>query len=350
MPAWLVTTNYPPVGGGVSRYNKGLVTASKSSILVAGVDGFSPAPVGEGLISRLKQAHWAWVIARRLSRDLLIIVSPPHLGIGVWLSRRKFSQIIHGGEWEDFPLGRFLLRLFLGRANSIVANSVATKNRWIPVRKQKKTLVITPGLSSVTPLASKSKTFSEARRYSARAPFQVLTVARLSVRKSHDRLIRAVDLANQNGLPVHLRIVGSGALESYLRSLAEDFSFVSIESNLRDEELVDAYDSADLFALLPREVPGREVWEGFGIVYLEAAARAVPVLASRTGGVLEALSPEGSKVLSEGSSPSEIAIAIQDLASSPATLNSMSVANLRWAAQNTWASRIEAIEGLLRRN
>ena len=348
MPAWLLTTNYPPVGGGVSRYNHGLVLASKESILVAGIDGFPGPPQGNGLIARLKQAYWAMMVSRKISGESTIISSQPHLGIGVWLARKPFIQTIHGGEWEDYILGGFLLNLFLGRATYVVANSVATRDRWISKRHHEKVLVVTPGLSSVAPLADQPKTFLHLRKGSRRVPFQVLSVARFSLRKGLERLIRAVDIANQEGFPIHLRIIGSGMLESSLRSLAKDCSRIVIETGVQDRDLRKAYDTADLFALLPREVPGGEVWEGFGIVYLEAAARGLPVLASRTGGVLEAISAKGSKLLSEDCSVSEVSAVIKELASSPAALMSMSEANLVWAAQNSWASRVEVIDRLLK--
>lgn len=348
MTAWLLTTNYPPVGGGVSRYNHGLVLASNESILVAGIDGFLQPPQGNGLIARLKQVYWAMVVSRKIPGKPTIISSQPHLGIGVWLSRRPFIQTIHGGEWEDYFLGGLLLNLFLGRAVSIVANSAATRDRWISKRHHEKVLVVRPGLSSVTPLSDRPKTFSHLCKGSRSVPLQVLSVSRFSLRKGHERLIRAVDIANREGFPIHLRIIGSGALESSLRFLAKDCPHTVIETGVQDRELLEAYDSADMFALLPREVPGGEVWEGFGIVYLEAAARGLPILASRTGGVPEAVSARGSKLLSEDCSASEVSAVIKELSRSPAELTSMSEANLVWAEQNSWASRVEEIERLLK--
>jgi phosphatidylinositol alpha-1,6-mannosyltransferase len=57
--------------------------------------------------------------------------------------------------------------------------------------------------------------------------------------------------------------------------------------NIPDEELAAVYDRSDIFALTSVE-HGQSV-EGFGLVYLEAAAHSLPIVAHRVGGVSEAV-------------------------------------------------------------
>ena len=340
--AWLLTTNYPPVSGGVSRYNSGLVSAARGRIQVAGIGSFSPPPKGQNLAARVREVFWAFRVARRVSPSDEILASPPHLGVGVLLAGRRPIQFIHGGEWQDTFLGGFFLQKFLHRTKLIVVSSEATKQRWVAPYLQKRTMVLRPGLSRITPIARRlERTRSKGR------PFQILSVARLSPRKGFDRLIEAVLELHHDGIEVDLKIVGSGPMESRLRAKANNSSVISFHTSVSDEELREFYDSADLFALLPQQIRGGEAWEGFGIVYLEAAARGLPILASKSGGVPEAVCRRGSEMLDELCTPGEIANAIRELRVSPSRLFRMSLANIDWAAANLWENRQDTIQRML---
>jgi len=95
--------------------------------------------------------------------------------------------------------------------------------------------------------------------------------------------------------------------------------------------------------LLPREIEGREAWEGFGIAYLEAAAFGLPILATDSGGVREALSPQGSLILAEDANEYEVAEAIRFLLNSPNKRSAMSTANRSWAKSQTWEFRLASV-------
>lgn len=345
--AWLLTTNYPPVGGGVSRYNAGLVSVAGGSIVVAGIDGFAPPPPGEGIRARLQQIWWARGVSQGVPSGVQILVSPPHLAVGVVMAGKPFVQFIHGGEWEGYPFGGFFLNRLLRVARQVVVSSEATQHRWLSPKISSKVLVMRPGLSAVTPVVNR-----RARTHSGQSTvsgaFRVVAVARLSVRKGFERLIGAVKFLHAAGEPIELRIVGSGNMESELKALTTNAPYIVFDTAVSDEELLQVYDSADLFALVPREVKGGEAWEGFGIVYLEAAARGLPIVATRFGGIPEAVCPEGSKMLDEQCLEDEIAAAIRELMSDPTRLARMSDANSQWAAGNSWESRRELVEQILR--
>jgi phosphatidylinositol alpha-1,6-mannosyltransferase len=151
----------------------------------------------------------------------------------------------------------------------------------------------------------------------------------------------------KQGVDVELTIVGSGELLEDLHTLAADSPFITIRTGVSDAELLSHYDSADVFALLPEEIKGNEAWEGFGIVYLEAAARGCPILATRSGGVPEATTSRGAVLLSEGCSSPEVADVLEELWLKPELREEMSRANISWSGSNTWAHRKEIIERLL---
>ena len=343
---WLLATNYPPVGGGVSRYYRDLVSTSSGRIRVAGVDGFEPPPPGNGIISRIRQAGWALKISKRILAPQKIMVGAPHLGLGAILAGKPFILFIHGGEWQKYPLGSLALSAVLRKADLIVVNSQATKDRWFAPQLFSKVVVIRPGVPDFV-RTRELPSPKESASSGLRRPFRVLSVGRLSPRKGFETLVDSIKISQARGLDVELRIVGSGELEMSIRQRIDGSPSMSVETSKNDSELVEAYDWADLFALLPREIRGDEAWEGFGIVYLEAAARGLPIISTCSGGVMEAICPRGSRVLREDCVASEVAGAIIALAADHEKRRSMAEANLEWAASNIWSSRLSLIDSIL---
>lgn len=343
MRACLLTTNYPPVGGGVSRYNAGLVTAAQGLIEVAGRDFLPPPPPGNGTLARLRQLCWAFRVSVRLPRFTVLLASQPHLAAGAWLSRRKFAMFIHGGEWENYYFGQGVLRRFATRATVCVFSSEATMKRFMPHPGHTKHLVIKPGLSENVPI----KSSEQVNQFQAEPALRVLCVGRLSPRKGHRKLIGAVQRCWELNLNVSLTCVGSGDLEAELRSLIRPGDPIRIATNVGDEELLNYYDESDLFAMVPEEITGGEAWEGFGIVYLEAAARGLPIIGTNTGGVPEATCVEGALLLEQSCTADELARALAVLYNQPQRRRRMSLANLRFAGKNSWSSRQDAVIRLL---
>jgi phosphatidylinositol alpha-1,6-mannosyltransferase len=119
---------------------------------------------------------------------------------------------------------------------------------------------------------------------------QLLTVSRLSEpRKNVDRVLHAL-AALKDRFEFEYTVAGEGALKSELERLAENLGLgerVHFVGRVGDAELRDLYASADLFILAASITTGSH--EGFGIVYLEAAASGVPSMAARLAGAAEAV-------------------------------------------------------------
>jgi phosphatidylinositol alpha-1,6-mannosyltransferase len=114
----------------------------------------------------------------------------------------------------------------------------------------------------------------------------VLGLSRLVPRKGFDVLIEAV--AGLDG--VELAIAGSGRDHDRLTKLATRLGTrAHLLGRVTDENLPALYASADAFAMLCRDRWGGLEAEGFGIVFLEAAACGVPAVAGRSGGAHEAV-------------------------------------------------------------
>jgi radical SAM protein with 4Fe4S-binding SPASM domain len=119
----------------------------------------------------------------------------------------------------------------------------------------------------------------------------VLTVSRLAPRKGHRTVIEAVSRLVRARPRIRFVFTGaSDAMRAELASLAAELGIgprVTATGFVADSELPDLYRLADVFALLASDAD--DDVEGFGVALLEAAATGLPTIASRTGGVPEAI-------------------------------------------------------------
>lgn len=119
---------------------------------------------------------------------------------------------------------------------------------------------------------------------------QLLTVSRLSEpRKNVDLVLHAL-ASLKDRFEFEYTVAGEGGLRPELERLADSLGLgerVRFVGRVSDAALCNLYGSADLFVLTASIVPGSH--EGFGIVYLEAAASGVPSLAARLAGAAEAV-------------------------------------------------------------
>ena len=113
----------------------------------------------------------------------------------------------------------------------------------------------------------------------------ILSVGRLSRRKGFDTVIQGLERLVAAGLDVHYAIIGIGEDEAYLRATAATAGLeqrVRLLGHVSIDDLPRWYNACDLFVLVNREVGGDT--EGFGMVFIEAAACGKTVLAGTAGG------------------------------------------------------------------
>lgn len=167
----------------------------------------------------------------------------------------------------------------------------------------------------------------------------ILTVGRLHPRKGQLATLRALQsLTPRFRSQIEYWLVGGqnkGRYEETLRStMAHSDLTVRFFGNLPDDELDYIYDHADIFAMTSID-HGHSV-EGFGLVYLEAAAHGLPVVAHTVGGVAEAVSDGVTGLLVPPHHPAQLTAAFERLISDRALRRRLGEAGRAWAKRNSW--------------
>jgi phosphatidyl-myo-inositol dimannoside synthase len=140
----------------------------------------------------------------------------------------------------------------------------------------------------------------------------LLTVGRLSERKGMDRVIEALPAVLSRHPEVHYLIVGEGKYRPHLERLVAERRLgdhVTFAGGVSDEHLLDHYAIADIFLMPHRELASGDT-EGFGVVFLEANACGVPVVAGMVGGATDAVQDGVNGLTVNGDDVSAIAQAV----------------------------------------
>jgi phosphatidylinositol alpha-1,6-mannosyltransferase len=148
----------------------------------------------------------------------------------------------------------------------------------------------------------------------------VLCVGRFVARKGHDVLVRTFPAVRAAVPDAVLVLVGGGAFRGRVEAMARAGparGAVRFAGEVSDEELPGLYAAADVFAM-----PCRSRWaglevEGFGIVFMEAAAAGLPTVAGRSGGADEAVIDDVTGRVVDGRDDAAVAEAIISLLREP---------------------------------
>ena len=155
------------------------------------------------------------------------------------------------------------------------------------------------------------------RRYARHDDILLLSVGRLQRRKGHDVTIAAMHRLRTAFPHVRYLIAGDGDERRRLEGLVHQFGLhdrIFFAGVVPNAELPAHYTACDVF-VLPNRVDGGDI-EGFGIVFLEAAAAGRPVIGGDSGGVPEAVVRDRTGLLVDGSDIAQVSDAIARLAAS----------------------------------
>lgn len=174
----------------------------------------------------------------------------------------------------------------------------------------------------------------------------IVSVGRLVHRKGQDILIEAMPEICRQISDAHLVMIGEGPYRSYLENrrkvlgLEEKVTFIG---RIQYADLPTYICVGDLFVMPSRSrLAGLEV-EGLGIVYLEASACGLPVIAGNSGGAPDAVLAGQTGLVVDGTQVNEVASAVVELLSDPLRSQQMGKRGREWIVQewrwDIWASR-----------
>jgi phosphatidylinositol alpha-1,6-mannosyltransferase len=174
----------------------------------------------------------------------------------------------------------------------------------------------------------------------------IVSVGRLVHRKGQDTLIEAMPEIVSSIPDAHLLMIGEGPYRAYLENRAKALdvqSSVTFIGRIQYADLPRYICTGDIFVMPSRSrLAGLEV-EGLGIVYLEASACGLPVIAGNSGGAPDAVLEGKTGLVVDGRSSREVAQAVIELLSDTARCKEMGANGRQWIIKewrwDIWATR-----------
>ncbi len=288
-------------------------------------------------------------LAKRMDAGLVVIDPALPLGLIGPALGTPYAVVLHGAELAAparVPLAHGATREVLARAALAlcageypaeeVRRLVASDRRRSP--DAPRVVVVPPGVdtSRFRPIDAEQKALT--RRAFGLPPDGplVVSVSRLVPRKGMDVLIRAAAGLMTSFPDLTIAIGGVGRDSARLKRLIDSTGApVRLLGRVEDLALPELYATADVFVMACRDRWHGLEQEGFGIVFLEAAACGVPQVAGRSGGAAEAVvDGDTGIVVDDPEDPGEVAIAIRTLLSEPGLRVRMGEASRRRAVES----------------
>ncbi len=303
-----VTNDYPPKVGGIQNYlwelwrrlPEGrahiLTTAYPGDAEFDALQGYPVERAGKVLLPTRATRRRIIETADRVGAGL-VVLDPAHIVglLGPSLGR-PYALVVHGAELSipaRTPGYNLALRRAMRGARLIIA-----AGPWVAREAQKvavdvDVVDIPPGVDGTffRPISAAQRASARQRLGVAPDAEVVFHLSRLVPRKGADTLIRAVaQLKDSRPNLVALIAWGRGRDEQRLRRLATELRApVRFLGRVPTDELVATFGAADVFSHVCRNRWGGLEQEGFGIIFLEAAACGIPQIAGNSGGASDAV-------------------------------------------------------------
>jgi len=344
MRVLVVTNDYPPASGGIQRYIGDLLGHVSWEAHVAAPGTFEPQPgvvrFGDRLTPSRRAAAWITEVVREIQPDMLLYAAFPLALIGPSVARTTgvpYALIVHGAE-VTIPSAVPILRARYARALHDASARLAV-SRYTQERVQDRFGV------SVTWIGAGVDVEVFRPDPIAHEGFTVGCVGRFVKRKGHQRVIDMAAQMRAGGIDARTIMVGWGPGERRLRKAARAAA-TEFVIDAPASELLDAYHRMDAFAMPVRSRWGGLEVEGLGLVYLEAAACGLPVIAGDSGGSPETVEAgvTGYVVRTDG----ELLDALTALALDPDSAGAMGRAGrARVERDYTWDAVVGRIQPVL---
>lgn len=313
----LLTADFPPLSGGIADFLHNICNLLREDVVVLTPrmpdDIHSDAQQVYRVIRLPIQPESLWqrnsILPLQWIRKTASLMKTENVGtvvggfasaailLTLWYVRHRYRVrtrlIVHGGDVLALRLSRIrriLVAPLLKHVDLFITNSHFTRQVLTD------TFHIGPQRISVLhPGVVYSRFRQQGIAFAPGWPDErkrILTVGRLVEHKGFDRLIEASAQLAEQGVDVGCIVVGKGQDRPRLERLALSLGVVDrvhFAGFVSDADLPAYYQSCDVFALLSRQPPSAAKVEGFGIVFLEAAACGKPAIGGRSGGTTDAV-------------------------------------------------------------
>ena len=369
----LVTNDLGPRAGGIETFILGLLERLDGSEIVI----YTAAQQGSDLFDATLSARTGVIIIRDKTR---ILIPTPSVNRRVravaekyeseivwfgaamplaWMSAllkragvRRVVALTHGHEvwWAKLPLFRQIFSHSTRSIDVLTYLGQFTRRAMAPVVHSSCLMVqIAPGIpiDHLKPAPKSQELVAELHLEGRQV---LISVGRLVHRKGQDKLLEALPHILLRHPNLILLLVGVGPRQKKLQQLVLRHGleeYVRFIGRISYEELPKYFRLGDLFVMPSRSrLAGLEV-EGLGIVYLEASASGIAVLAGASGGAPDAVIPGMTGEIVDGSSVSEIAGRVNELLDHPSRLREMGEAGREWTRERwsweIWGRRFKEV-------
>lgn len=370
-----MTNDFPPRPGGIQNYLNSLATRLPADELVvyapswAGKSGshdeFDAAAPFEvvrhptslmlptpDVLRRAKQ-----IMRARDCEAVWFGAAAPLALLGQPLRQAGARRVVastHGHEvgWSMLPGSRQALRRIGDTADVLTYVSKYTRRRFAAAFGPLAGLEMLPSGVDTTLFAPDAGAREEIRaRHGLGDRPTVVCVSRLVPRKGQDMLIRAWPGLRERVPDAALLIVGGGPYRKRLTELAAELGVsgqVVITGSVPWSELPAHYNAGDVFAM-PARTRGKGLdVEGLGLVYLEASATGLPVVAGTSGGAPETVLDEVTGHVVDGRDVGQLRETLAALLADPVRARRMGEAGRAWVKENwRWDTMADRLAGLL---
>ena len=261
----------------------------------------------------------------------------------------------HGHEvgWSMLPVARSVLRRIGENSDVVTFVSRYTRARFASAFGPHAALEhLPPGVDTDRFRPDPASRAELRTRFGLGQRPTVVCLSRLVPRKGQDMLIRALPSIRQRVNGAALVIAGGGPYLAALRRLADRFGVsdhVTFTGGVPAADLPAYHAMADVFAMPCRTRGAGLDVEGLGIVFLEASATGVPVIAGSSGGAPETVRHNKTGMVVDGRSVNQVADAVSELLADPDRAAAMGAAGRDWVtAQWRWDDLAGRLADLIR--
>ncbi len=352
----VVTNDFPPRAGGIQAFIHGLLLRQPADSVVvyapswkgdSAFDAEQPFEVirhsGSLMLPTPDVLKRAREIARATGCTRVLFGAAAPLGLLSAKLRRdgieRAVAVTHGHEagWAAVPGGRRALHTIGEHTDTITYLGDYTRARIAAALSSEaagRMRRLVPGVDEQTFRPERRGEGDDVRRSLGLASRPVVVcVSRLMPRKGQDALIKAWPDVQRAIPDAALLIVGGGPQRKKLEQLIASHSLtdaVVMTGTVPWEQLPAHYAAGDVFAMPCRtRNKGLDV-EGLGIVYLEASATGLPVIAGDSGGAPDAVLQGVTGEVVSGRSREQLVAAVTGLLADPARAHAMGQAGRDW--------------------